>query len=1202
MYKDMYNKFSISKTLRFELKPIGKTLENIKQNEIIEEGVKKYASYLRLKPLIDDFYKDYIDKALSVFSFSVKARESIDEIFNDDIDDKKLESIKKEITSHFSNYDKDYNVFKKELIDNKEKGLMYKFLKENNLYEEYKKDLDEYKGFSTFLTSGFLQNRSFIFQDTKEGSISYRIINDNLKIFISNLKIYLKNKEVIDSFISYNNLDIYNSFDLNYYNYFITEKGIEKYNSVIAGIGLENKKIKGLNEYINEYNQVNEKSNRIPFFKQLKKQILADREKLSFVYDKYEEDKDLYNAFAQYKEELFNSLDNLNSLILKIENYDLDNIYIKKNKVTSISNLLYEDFSYIDSLIKNDYDDNYNGKVKKQTKKYDEEKENYFKEIEGYKITYLLGLIKDNKVLDYIKEILNIDFINRVKNEYQEILNLINDSLREEKKLIEDKKLKEKIRLFLEEIIEVRKNINILNTNIPDKDLVFYNVFEEYIDVLNITDTIFNQTRNYLTKKPFSTEKLRLYFGKGTLFNGWSESKGALQYYSAIFLDDNNYYVAILNNSNTLNKVVEVEKGDIRMLSYYQIANAYMSLPKNYITSELAQNNKNLTQEIKEIYESGSFKKNNDNFDINDLHILIDFFKKCIKENPKISNMIFRETNKYEDINEFYKEVDQQSYVIGFKNYNRSDIESLIDNKEIYLFQVYNKDFSKYSYGNKNLHTMYFQELFSKENIKNPVFKLLGNAQLFYRKASHEYKVTHPKNVEINNKNPLNPKKTSVFNYDLIKYKRYTEDKFLFHVPIKINFNSDNELNINESIINCIKNYDDVNIIGIDRGERNLLYLSLIDKNGNILEQGTLDDTSGFSNISFDYHKALMKKEKELMDARKTWGDMGTIKELKEGYMSYVVHRIAKMVEKYNAIVVLESLNSGFKNSRKKVERSVYQKFEKSLIDKFNYLVFKNKDINELGGLRKAYQLTYPVNTYNDIYFQVGNIFYVDPYLTSKIDPTTGYAKLIFPNNCKTINEMKSFIEKIKDIRFNEKEDYFEFDIDYKEYAKTPDCSKTLWTICTNSSKLIDQRNAKGIFENKEVNPTCNLKELLKENNIDYNNIKEGLLNLNNRKDLSKFLYNLDVAMSLRSSNADSIDGEIIDKIISPVKNKYNEFYDSDNNKNNTLPKSADANGAYNIALKGLMIVNRIKESKDLKYQKGIKKNDYLNFIIERNK
>lgn len=51
-----------------------------------------------------------------------------------------------------------------------------------------------------------------------------------------------------------------------------------------------------------------------------------------------------------------------------------------------------------------------------------------------------------------------------------------------------------------------------------------------------------------------------------------------------------------------------------------------------------------------------------------------------------------------------------------------------------------------------------------------------------------------------------------------------------------------------------------------------------------------------------------------------------------------------------------------------------------------------------------------------------------------------------------------------------------------------------------------------------------------------------------------------------------------VDYIISPVADKNGNFYDSRCCCNN-LPKDADANGAYNIARKGLWMIRQIKKS-----------------------
>ena len=50
-----------------------------------------------------------------------------------------------------------------------------------------------------------------------------------------------------------------------------------------------------------------------------------------------------------------------------------------------------------------------------------------------------------------------------------------------------------------------------------------------------------------------------------------------------------------------------------------------------------------------------------------------------------------------------------------------------------------------------------------------------------------------------------------------------------------------------------------------------------------------------------------------------------------------------------------------------------------------------------------------------------------------------------------------------------------------------------------------------------------------------------------------------------------------------------------------TLPKNADANGAYNIARKGLMLISQIKETKDLaNFKYDISNKAWLNFAQQK--
>ncbi|PIU63092.1 hypothetical protein COS83_01255, partial [archaeon CG07_land_8_20_14_0_80_38_8] len=60
----LINKYSLSKTLRFELIPIGKTKESIDRKGLLSQDVKRAQSYKEVKKIIDEYHKEFIEKSL----------------------------------------------------------------------------------------------------------------------------------------------------------------------------------------------------------------------------------------------------------------------------------------------------------------------------------------------------------------------------------------------------------------------------------------------------------------------------------------------------------------------------------------------------------------------------------------------------------------------------------------------------------------------------------------------------------------------------------------------------------------------------------------------------------------------------------------------------------------------------------------------------------------------------------------------------------------------------------------------------------------------------------------------------------------------------------------------------------------------------------------------------------------------------------
>jgi CRISPR-associated protein Cpf1 len=473
---------------------------------------------------------------------------------------------------------------------------------------------------------------------------------------------------------------------------------------------------------------------------------------------------------------------------------------------------------------------------------------------------------------------------------------------------------------------------------------------------------------------------------------------------------------------------------------------------------------------------------------------------------------------------------------------------------------------------------------------------------VFFRKASlTKERPEHPAHQPIVNKNPNNPKKTSTFEYDLVKDRRYTVDKFQFHVPITMNFKATGNDMINGRVYDYLKEAEDTYVIGIDRGERHLLYLTLIDPQGRIVEQRSLNEmVNEYQNVErkTNYHDLLDFREAERKQARQSWMTIENIKELKEGYLSQVVHLISQMMVKYKAIVVMEDLNMGFKRGRQKVEKQVYQKFEKMLIDKLNYLVDKDTDAEAAGGLLHAYQLTNKFKSFQRLGKQSGFLFYVPAWNTSKIDPTTGFVNLL-NTHYESIAISRSFFHKFKQIRYNAQSDWFEFKLDYNDFDKRAEGTRTEWTLCTQGERIHTFRNKEknSEWDNKTVYLTEEFKKFFYQYDVDiHGNLKDLILE-RNEKSFFKGLYDL-LKLTLQMRN--SITRTNVDYLVSPVMNAEGSFYDS-RKAGKYLPENADANGAYNIALKGLWVLRQIRQSKKQEDAKlTITNKEWLCFVQER--
>ena len=334
------NLYSLSKTLRFELKPIGKTKETFKQwleesnsadddDNLFVKDKKIRDAYLVIKPIMDNLHEQFIEKALIDGAKNIVFSEYFNAYQNKAVKDDMEKELRKRIGEAFQVAGKYYvQEISKAQKDGKEiktkkdklfecltdaKVLNYliinvkEFAKASGLGEnELKEHLEQFKGFWGYL-DGYNTNRENYYATEKEQStaVATRIVHENLPTFCSNALRFEKRKEEyldIYRYLKDNNREtmIKNAqgeeieaepitetvFQIEHFNKCLAQSQIEEYNRIIGNY----------NYLINLYNQARREETgfkKIDEFETLYKQIGCGKKESMF--ETLQDDSDVKN-------------------------------------------------------------------------------------------------------------------------------------------------------------------------------------------------------------------------------------------------------------------------------------------------------------------------------------------------------------------------------------------------------------------------------------------------------------------------------------------------------------------------------------------------------------------------------------------------------------------------------------------------------------------------------------------------------------------------------------------------------------------------------------------------------------------------------------------------------------------------------------------------------------------------------------------
>lgn len=1258
------NLYSLSKTLRFELKPIPETDTILKKLGIwYTKDAKKAKEKPIVKFYMDIFHREFTEEALKKTSLDLNkffklflklkriqnqsAQTKEDKKFKENnVRDKKNE-IKNEFNELAKKFKEAYDqtdqnwrkMYKKDgqTIKN-ENSKTYTLLSENilnylknrfsqkeverlrkqdNEYADQYNDVvdsdgeiifDNFKGFFGYFDSLINNRANFYKIDGKAARISTRAANENLSFFAENIYIFKTSfADTLSKEITKKENAI---FEENFYNSCLLQAGIKYYNFIIGNI----------NKKINKYNQQNDK--KIPFLKNLYKQILSLEDKEDYKHIEINDDSDLIAAIEEFMQINSNKIIGgkkiFSSFISRcLSNDNLDQIYLPKDSMNTIAYRIFKQEEDIMELYKNKYFVSIQG-IEKLTKsdewqKMDMESKEKEKQLVFKDSVSNLISFSDSIFTNFIK-ILENEYNNQFKGfeketrrgkrkfvGYNEALN----NLKEKLQWFKDKKAK-KEKIDKEEKIEWIKTVKDYSDValrifqmtkylwlpvVGDEDDKDYQKIKAEIETLLKDQNFYNQVDNYvigyepfvyrssfqeyLTRKPFSEDKFKINFDNGSLLKGWDKDK-IHERLGVILRKDDQYFLGIIDKTHRhclddLNSFRSDDSNSYSLMQFKQLSGLYRQLPR------IAFPKKKISIvdagiEVKKIKEE--FDKFQDDkkehlisskaeFDNHKLNVLIDYYRRFIKEYYKDEKCYdfssLKEGKKYKNLNDFYADVDKITYSLTMDT--KINIDNLIKEGKMLLFQIYNKDFSKSSLGkSKNLQSYYFKALFDlNESIKGRV-RLGAEAEIFYRPASL-VKLNQKKEVIITKENNKEIKKDR----NPYHIKRYSENKIFLHLPIQLNADTYTPNDVNSKVLDYIANENSIRIIGIDRGEKNLAYYSVL----RITPEGkTIVEDCGDLNLG--YLEPLDKLEKERQEQRKTWQSISEIKSKRNGYISHAVHKIANLVLNHKAIVVFEDLSGGFKRSRIKIEKAPYQQLELALINKLNYLVKKNEQAGKPGHYLSAYQLTEQVGSYKDIGKQTGIIFYTQAGYTSRTCPQCGWRKRIQGLQYKNLETAKKLFDPYRGVQvsFNGDEFVFKYLVMY-ERKSTKDWDKEAYS---NISRVRWSSKDKKYITYNIGEITKKLKSLFENNKMDLKqNINEEIQSINERNFWEKLIYLLNLILEIRNTDSE-LDCDYIEC-------PHCHFHSDKGFQGHKW--NGDANGAYNIARKGLMIMSKIRKEEN---------------------
>lgn len=975
--------------------------------------------------------------------------------------------------------------------------------------------------------TAFVNGRSVILGGGKEGSVAYRAVWQNGKVFAKNIIAWDRLLAMDPSFnvwledilnqIGETDVPLAGLFSEGAYGRFLTQRGIEAYNAVINGWTEETAFHKGLRGYINEYTQQHDLKN-VPQVEGLFKQILSEREGFSFRAERFEDDREVWEALTEFFRDMQGGDIAARGarLMASLPLYDAEKITFAKDARRYISNGMFGPKAKEDDKAWKKLDEGLAALAwkrfpgnKKKRMSFLGQKRHTLADLEaalleagweggGTVVSFLAGryAAAAAKVEDAIARALAVKAAGA--------------------SLSQDKTHNNRLRIALEDIKEGRDVIAMFcPREEKDGDPLLMDEAGALLAVWNRIVPLLSGTRAYCTTRPRDAKKVRLYFGNDTLMDGFSiglngknlKAKGGM-----IVRIDGAYHVIVIRKGHdvSLDALVPVENEPVVDMMCLDKVKVAMQITRMIFT-EKAMDIYGAPDDVREVVLRGGYKGK---ADAEDLRKVIAYAQSCFDRHPSFRNLGLpvKDPVGYPSWKAFVDDLDEAAYRTEFRPVSRKALKDLEEKGSVLVFRM----------AGQGLNNVYRGRYTGKVLVRNLVDAINGDnnvrinsAKVYYRGKSAKEEVTHPVGSYIVNRRTISGESVPedvhrrIYEYvngrgrlapgdkawldslgehgvkkatiALSKDRRYMMDHYELQVALTLGASARPESKNLREMVNgrmeaWLTEHPRCRILGINRGENNLIYATLVDADGTILEQRGFNVVGGT-----DYHFRIAERVKKMAKERDTWQDMDSLDDIKTGYLSAALSEIVGMAFRNEAVIVMEDLDTPFLESRSQMGQTVYRKFRTMLLNKLRWYVpdktrpweawqLSSGETERVKGARKE-NTSYPHRN--------GIVFFVSPWATSDLDPVTGFRPMLPTYNVGKADEKRKLFAMMEAIRKNADGDY-EFTFDYNKFDVPFPGYKTRWTVSSRGERLIVKSDDKGNRNGEIYRPTEHLDNALR--------------------------------------------------------------------------------------------------------------------------